>query len=328
MAEEKYISKVRISGENFVIRDTGALAEAQAAHAAAQAAQAAADKAQSTADRISVPVDGVNDDITFKDDNGKMFKLSLVDKKVKLVAVTYNAPSASISAASWNGQNAIINLNSGDATLSRYVDQDGTGDVTATITGSIITMNASQPVVSGASGPSVGNSASPWSMGGSVTVGNNASVTINYIAQGSIKNPSTNAYDTKKCTFKISRTATIASGVHYYASDITPTQNVTGGFKFNFGNNNPVTPTTQAFADNTTVILTTPSTAGYIYIFTNSAKSFVMSTDKATVDSAKLGGGIVDLGTAKTYSISKTYYVYRSLNPVAASTNVYVKAIV
>ena len=323
MAEEKYISKVRISGANFTISDKDSYALAQAAKEAAQTAQ-------NTANNISVPVTGVTDDITFKDANGKMFKLKLENKNVKLVAVTYNLPTASITAASWNGQNANID-NSGNATLSRYVDQDGTGSVTGNITGSITTTHASKPTVSvdsGASGTSVGNSASPWSMGGSVAVGNNASVTITYTAQGSTKNPSTNAFDTKKCTFKISRTATIASGVHYYASDITPTQNVTGGFKFNFGNNNAVTPTTQAFANNTTVTLTTPSTAGYIYIFTNAAKSFVMSTDKATVDSAKLGGGIVDLGTAKTYSISKTYYVYRSLNPVAASTNVYVKAIV
>ena len=68
--------------------------------------------------------------------------------------------------------------------------------------------------------------------------------------------------------------------------------------------------------------------SGYIYIFTDSAKSFVMSTDKATVDSAKLGGGVTDPTTAKTYSIQKQYYVYRSLRPFAANTDVYVKAIV
>ena len=101
---DKYISKVRIGNENFTIRDKGALAEAQAAAQAAQtaanaaqAAQAAANKAQSTADRISIPVTGVTDDITFKDSNGKMFKLALDNKNVKLVAVTYNAPSISIS---------------------------------------------------------------------------------------------------------------------------------------------------------------------------------------------------------------------------------------
>ena len=310
MADSKYISKVRIGNEDFAFRDKEALAAAQAA--------------QTAANNISVPVDGVTGDITFKDANGKMYKLALDGKKVKLVAVSYTAPTASITAATWNGQTATIS--SGNATLSRYVDQDGTGSVTGNITGSITTANASKPTVSGASGPTVGNSASPWSMGGTAAVGNNASVTINYTAQGSTKNPSTNNYDTKKCTFTISRTATIASGVHYYASAVTPAQNVTGGFKFNFGST-AVTPTSKDFANNTTVTLKT-TTAGYVYIFTNAAKSFVMSTDKSTVDSAKLGGGVVDLGTVKTYSISKTYYVYRSLGSFAANTNVYVKAIV
>ena len=309
MADIKYISKVRIANEDFSFRDKEALAAAQAA--------------QSTADNI--PVNGVNDDITFKDSNGKMFKLSLVDKKVKLVKVTYNAPTASIISVSWNNVNADTNL--GNATLSRYVDQDGTGSVVGVISGSIITANASKPTVSGVTGPSVGHSESPWLMDGYAEVKNNDSVTINYTAQGSIKNPSTNVYDTKTCTFTISRTATITSGVHYYASAITPAQNITGGFKFNF-DSTAVTPTTQDFGNNQTVELSSGSTGGYIYIFTNSAKSFVMSTDKSTVDSTKLGGGIVDLGTVKTYSISKTYYVYRSLNPFAANTKVYVKAIV
>ena len=98
-------------------------------------------------------------------------------------------------------------------------------------------------------------------------------------------------------------------------------------FSFSIKARNAVTPATQDFRNNQTVTLTT-NTAGYIYIFTNAAKSFVMSTDKATVDASKLGGGIVDLGTTTTYSTRKTYYVYRSLNPFAANTNVYVKAIV
>lgn len=317
MAEEKYISKVRISGENFVIRDKDSYALAQAAKTAAQTAQ-------NTANSISVPVTGVTDDITFKDANGKMFKLKLENKNVKLVKVTYNVPTASITAASWNGQTAKVS--SGNATLTRYVDQDGTGSVTGNITGSITTENASKPTVSGASGPSVGNSASPWSMGGSVEVGNNASVTINYTAQGSTKNPSTNAYDTVKHTFTISRTATIAGGWAVNAAAVKPASNTTGGFKFDI-NSVAVTPKSASFGNNTTVELT-PSTAGYIYIFTNGAKSFVMSTDKETVDSAKLGGGIVNLGTATTYSTSETYYVYRSTYPCVASTKVYVKAIV
>lgn len=297
---DKYISKVRIGNENFTIRDKEAY----------------------RADNI--PVNGVTGDITFKDNNGKMFKLSLVDKKVKLVAVTYNAPTASITAASWNGQTA--NVSSGNATLTRYVDQDGTDSVTGNITGSITTANASKPTVSGASGPSVGNSASPWSMGGSVAVGNNASVTINYTAQGSTKNPSTNDYDAVKHTFTISRTATIASGWTVNAAAVQPASNTTSGFKFDI-NGAAVTPKSASFGNNTTVTLT-PDTSGYIYIFTKDAKSFVMSTDKATVDSAKLGGGIVDLTAVATYTIGKSYYVYRSLASFTSGTNVYVKAIV
>ena len=50
---DKYISKVRIGNENFTIRDKEAY----------------------RADNI--PVNGVNGDITFKDANGKMYKLSL-----------------------------------------------------------------------------------------------------------------------------------------------------------------------------------------------------------------------------------------------------------
>lgn len=314
---EKYISKVRISGENFVIRDKDSYALAQAAKTAAQTAQ-------NTADNISVPVDGVTGDITFKDANHKMYKLQLVDKKVKLVAVTYNVPTASITAASWNGQTA--NVSSGNATLTRYVDQDGTGSVTGNITGSITTANASKPTVSGASGPNVGNSASPWSMGGTVAVGNNASVTITYTAQGSTKNPSTNAFDTVKHTFTISRTATIAGGWAVNAAAVQPASNTTGGFKFDI-NSAAVTPKSASFGNNSTVELI-PNASGYIYIFTKDAKSFVMSTDKATVDSAKLGGGIVDLTAVATYTIGKSYYVYRSLASFAANTKVYVKAIV
>ena len=48
----------------------------------------------------------------------------------------------------------------------------------------------------------------------------------------------------------------------------------------------------------------------------------------ATLAGAKLGGGVMDPTPAKTYSIQKQYYVYRSLASFAANTDVYVKAIV
>lgn len=318
MADKKYISKVRIGSENYSFRDPEALAAAQ--------------QAQHDIDNFEipkVPVNGVTDDKVFKDANGKFYKLALTDGKVQLVEVSYSAPTATITAATWNGISARIS--SGNASITRYVDEDGTGSVTGTITGTIGTENAVKPTVSGATGPSVSNSASPWAMGGTVAVGNNASVTIKYNAEGAMANPSTNQKETATRTFTISRTATVSSGVIYNASDTTPVSDISGGFKFGLtgsGVGSGIEPTTQAFANNTTVTLTLPSGGGYVYIFTDAPKSFVLSTDKATVDSAKLGGGVVDKGTVKTYSIQKTYYAYRSLSSFAAGTKVYVKSIV
>lgn len=308
MAEEKYISKVRISGENFVIRDKDS-------YALAQAAKTAADAAQSTADKISVPVDGVNGDITFKDANGKMYRLDLDSKKVKLVAVTYNAPSISISNFTWNGSNS----------TSYDVDQPSTGSVNGAVAGTITVANGTKPTCNISSVSILGDS-SPYTIGGTATVGNNNSATITFTTSGTMADPSTSITSSPAVSKTVSRANTTASGWAVNAAEVQPTSNTTGGFKFNI-NSIEVTPATASFVNNTTVTLT-PSTAGYIYIFTNSAKSFVMSTDKATVDSAKLGGGIVDLTAASTYTIGKSYYVYRSLRPCAANTNVYVKAIV
>ena len=309
MAEEKYISKVRIGGENFVIRDKDTLA-------AAQAAQAAADKAQSTADRISVPVDGVNGDITFKDANGKMYKLSLDSKKVKLVAVTYNAPSISISNFTWNGSNS----------TSYSVDQPSTGSVSGAVAGTITVDNGAKPTCSVGT-VSISGDSSPYTIGGTASVNNNGSLEIKFTTTGTMADPSTGKTEKPTASKTVSRTSTAASGWTVNAAAVQPTSNTTGGFKFNI-NSTAVTPdTTKTFGNNQTVTLTT-NTAGYIYIFTNAAKSFVMSTDKATVDSTKLGGGIVDLTAVATYTIGKSYYVYRSLASFTSGTNVFVKAIV
>ena len=302
MAEEKYISKVRIGGENFVIRDKEALAAAQAA--------------QSTANSISVPVTGVTDDITFKDANGKMFKLKLENKNVKLVAVTYNAPSISISNFTWNGSDA----------TSYSVDQPSTGSVDGAVTGTITVTNGTKPTCN-ISTVSISGDSSPYTIGGSATVANNDSLTITFTTTGTMADPSTGITSSPSTSKTVSRATTTASGWAVNAAAVQPGSNTTGGFKFNI-NSTAVTPATASFGNNQTVELSSGSTGGYIYIFTNDAKSFVMSTDKATVDSTKLGGGIVDLGTVKTYSISKTYYVYRSLASFAANTKVYVKAIV
>lgn len=288
---EKYISKVRIGNENFTIRDKEAY----------------------RADNI--PVNGVTGDITFKDNNGKMFKLSLVDKKVKLVAVTYNAPSIKINDFTWNNSN----------NLSWNVDQPATGSVSGAVAGTITVANGTRPTCS-VSTVSISGDSSPYTIGGTATVNNNNSLTITFTTTGTMADPSTGNTAKPSASKTVSRTTTTASGWIVNAAAVQPESNTTGGFKFNI-NSTTVTPKSASFADNTTVTLT-PDTSGYIYIFTKDAKSFVMSTDKATVDSAKLGGGIVDLTAVATYTIGKSYYVYRSLASFAANTDVYVKAIV
>ena len=311
---EKYISKVRISGENYVIRDKDSYALAQAAKTAAQTAQAAADAAQNTADNI--PVNGVTGDITFKDANQKMYRLDLVGKKVKLVAVDYKAPTIILNDFKWNNSIA----------TSYKIDEPATGEVRGAVAGTLMVTNGQTPTCN-VPGVTITKSGSSYVLGGTVPIANKDSKSFTFTTTGATKNPSTNKYDTATTqAVTISRTSKISGAWTVNAAAVTPTSNTTGGFKFNI-NSAAVTPTTQSFGDNKTVTLT-PSTAGYIYIFTNGAKSFVMSTDKETVDSAKLGGGIVNLGTATTYSTSETYYVYRSKDPCAANTNVFVKAIV
>ena len=292
MANSNYISKVRIGNEDFTIRDKEAY----------------------RADNI--PVNGVNGDITFKDANGKMYKLSLDSKKVKLVAVTYNAPSISISNFTWNGSD----------NLSWNVDQPSTTIEEKAVAGTIIVTNGQKPTCS-VSTVSISGDSSPYTIGGKATIPNNDSLTITFTTIGTMADPSTGNTAKPSASKTVSRTTTVTSAYMVNSSETSPMTYTEGGFRFTVGGT-PLTPTAKDFGNNQTVTLSSGSTGGYIYIFTSSAKSFVMSTDKATVDSAKLGGGVMDPTTAKTYSIQKQYYVYRSLNPFAANTDVYVKAIV
>lgn len=299
---EKYISKVRISGENYVIRDKDSYALAQAAKTAAE--------------NITVPVDGVNGDITFKDKNDKMYRLDLVGKKVKLVAVTYNAPSIKIDNFTWNNSD----------NLSWNVDQPSTTIEEKTVAGTITVTNGQKPTCN-VSGVTISGNSSPYTIGGKAAIPNNDSLTITFTTIGTMADPSTGKTAKPTASKTVSRTTTVTSAYMVNSSAAAPAQYIRGGFKFTVGAGQ-VTPTAKTFGNNETVTLSSGSTGGYIYIFTDSAKSFVMSTDKATVDSAKLGGGVMDPTTAKTYSIQKQYYIYRSLNPFAANTDVFVKAIV
>lgn len=289
---EKYISKVRIGNENFTIRDKEAY----------------------RADNI--PVNGVTGDITFKDANQKMYKLQLVDKKVKLVAVTYNAPTITINNFTWNG--------SGSTSYS--VDQPSKNAEEKAVAGTITVTNGTKPTCN-ISTVSISGDSSPYTIGGTATIPNNNSLTITFSTTGTMADPSTGITAKPTASKTVSRTSTVTSAYMVNSSATSPQSYTQGGFRFNVGGIQ-LTPTTQDFENNTTVTLSSGSTGGYIYIFTSSAKSFVMSTDKATVDSSKLGGGVMDPTTVKTYSIQKPYYVYRSKASFAANTDVFVKAIV
>lgn len=289
---EKYISKVRIGNENFTIRDKEAY----------------------RADNI--PVNGVNGDITFKDANGKMYKLSLDSKKVKLVAVTYNAPSISISNFTWNGSD----------NLSWNVDQPSKNMEEKAVSGTLTVANGTKPTCS-VDTVTISGTSSPYTIGGTAVIPNNDSITITFTTTGTMADPSTGKTAKPTASKTVSRTSTVTSAYMVNSSATSPTNYIEGGFRFTVGGAQ-LTPTAQDFANNQTVKLSSGSTGGYIYIFTSSAKSFVMSTDKATVDSAKLGGGVMDPVIVKTYSIQKQYHVYRSLASFAANTDVYVKAIV
>ena len=289
---EKYISKVRIGNEDFTIRD----------------------KAAYRADNI--PVNGVTGDITFKDNNGKMFKLSLVDKKVKLLPVTYNAPSITINNFTWNNSD----------NLSWHVDQPSKNPEAKAVAGTINVANGTKPTCN-VSTVSISGTSSPYTIGGTAAIPNNGSLTITFTTTATMADPSTGKTAKPTASKTVSRTSTVTSAYMVNSSATSPMNYIQGGFRFTVGGVQ-VTPTAKEFGNNQTITLSSGSTGGYIYIFTDSAKSVVMSTDKATVDSAKLGGGVMDPTTAKTYSIQKQYYVYRSLNPFAANTNVYVKAIV
>ena len=163
MAEEKYISKVRISGENFVIRDKDSYALAQ--------------EAKNTADSISVPVTGVTDDITFKDANGKMFKLKLEDKNVKLVAVTYNVPTIILNDFKWN--NAI--------TTSYDIDQLSIGAINGAVAGTLMVTNGQTPTCN-VPGVTITKNGSSYRLGGTVSIANKSYKSFTFTTQGATLN--------------------------------------------------------------------------------------------------------------------------------------------
>ena len=257
-------------------------------------------------------VKNVNGNTVFKDANGNLFQLKLVEGNVALSKVTYSAPTISwVNQLSWSG--------------SSMVDGGGTGAQSANVTGSIKVTNGTKPT-SSVSTVTVGAKGTDgtYPISGTLSVPNNGEATITFTTTGTNTNPVNNQKETKSVSKTFSKKTTYSDGIAEYASEITPTSNITGGFVCNMNN----TKTTITNIDNTTTTRNHTMTAdGYLYIFRADNKAFLINPDKGTVDGGLLAGGNVALGSIQSYSIKKNYYVTRSANKYKAGTTVYFKAL-
>lgn len=257
-------------------------------------------------------VKDVDSSMVFKDGNGNLFQLKLVSDKVALSKVTYSAPTiAWVNQLSWSG--------------SSIVDGGGTGAQSANVTGSIKVTNGTAPV-SSVSTVTVGAKGSDgiYPISGTLSVPNNGSATVTFTTTGVNNNPVTNKKDTVSTSKTFSKKTTYSDGIAEYASEITPTSDITGGFVCNMNN----VKTTITNIDNTTTTRNhTMNADGYLYIFRADNKAFLINPDKGTVDGGLLAGGNVALGSIQSYSIKKNYFVTRSANKYKKGTTVYFKAL-
>ena len=257
-------------------------------------------------------VKNVNGNTVFKDANGNLFQLKLVEGNVALSKVTYSAPTIELVSLSWSG--------------SSMVDGGGTGAQSANVTGSIKVTNGTKPT-SSVSTVTVGDKGSDgitYPISGTLSVPNNGSATVKFTTTGNNINPVTNNKDTKSTSKTFDKKTTYSNGIAEYASEITPTSDITGGFACKMNN----TKTTIANIDDTkTTRNHTMKADGYLYIFRADNKAFLINPDKGTVDGGLLAGGNVALGNIQSYSIQKNYFVTRSANKYKAGTTVYFKAL-
>ena len=260
----------------------------------------------------AIKVKNVDSNTVFKDGNGTLFKLILDSGNVALSKVTYSAPTiAWINELSWSG--------------SSMVDGGGTGAQSANVTGSIKVTNGTTPVssVSTVTIGAKGNDGT-YPISGTLSVPNNGDATVKFTTTGININPVSNNKDTVLISKTFSKKTTYSDGIAEYASEITPTSDISGGFVCNM--NNAKTNITRI--DDTTITRNhTMKADGYLYIFRADNKAFLINPDKGTVDGGLLAGGNVALGTIQSYSIKKTYYVTRSANKYKAGTTVYFKAL-
>ena len=260
----------------------------------------------------AIHVKNVDSNTVFKDGNGNLFKLTLNGNNVALSKVTYSAPTiAWVNELSWSG--------------SSMVDGGGTGTQSANVTGSIKVTNGTTPV-SSVSTVTIGAKGTDgtYPISGTLSVPNNGSANVTFTTTGVNKNPVSDKQDTVSISKTFSKTTTYSDGIAEYASEITPTSDNTGGFVCNMNN---VKTTIANIANTTTTRNHTMKADGYLYIFRTDNRAFLINPDKGTVDGGLLAGGNVALGTIKSYSIQKNYYVTRSANKYKAGTTVYFKAL-
>ena len=257
-------------------------------------------------------VKDVDGSTVFKDGSGNLFKLILNNGNVALSKVTYSAPTiAWKTELSWSG--------------SSMVDGGGTGAQSANVTGSIKVTNGTAPTCS-VSTVTIGAKGSDgtYPISGTLSVPNNGEATVNFTTTGVNTNPVTNKQDTVSISKTFSKKTTYSDGIVEYASEITPTSDITGGFACKMNN----TKTTITNIDDTkTTRNHTMKADGYLYIFRADNKAFLINPDKGTVDGGLLAGGNVALGSIQSYSIKKTYFVTRSANKYKAGKTVYFKAL-
>ena len=257
-------------------------------------------------------VKDVDSSTVFKDGNGNLFQLKLNGSNVALSKVTYSAPTiAWVNELSWSG--------------SSMVDGGGTGAQSANVTGSIKVTNGTTPV-SNVSTVTIGAKGTDgtYPISGTLSVPNNGSATVTFTTTGTNKNPVSNTNDTVSINKTFSKKTTYSNGIAECASEITPASDITGGFVCNM--NNAKTNITN-IDDTTTTRNHTMKVDGYLYIFRADNKAFLINPDKGTVDGGLLAGGNVALGSIKSYSIQKNYFVTRSANKYKAGTTVYFKAL-
>ena len=258
-------------------------------------------------------VKDVDSSTVFKDGNGNLFKLiHNGSSKVALSKVTYSAPTiAWVNELSWSG--------------SSMVDGGGTGAQSANVTGSIKVTNGTTPV-SSVSTVTIGAKGTDgtYPISGTLSVPNNGEATVTFTTNGTSTNPVNNQTETKSISKTFSKQTTCSDGIAEYASEITPTSDITGGFACKMNN---ARTTITNISDTTTTRNHTMKADGYLYIFRADNKAFLINPDKGTVDGGLLAGGNVALGSIQSYSIKKNYYVTRSANKYKAGTTVYFKAL-